>query len=287
MFYGESLSQGPELGAFGMRSANRPSVNRRVSRPVFSPDAGSNNGSALRVPSGFVSRRSWRSGLSGYEPELGKFKMKKITKSVAKVAKKAAKVAVKPVAVVSTSALQAAGLRNLAAKQGKALGLTQAEMKLTKYGGTAMQAAALTAAAVAAAPYAATAAASVGKGALVAGKFAASKGALVKTLLPKALQTAKGASSGGDGESTEEASSSSASEVSPSAAPERFDSAYASSLPGNSGALPSGESSSGGSGGRYSLPEQEAAGPAETSEEPKSGISKWLLPAAGAALLIL
>lgn len=125
------------------------------------------------------------------DENLGKFKLKNVVKSVTKAATQVAKVAVKPAALVAGSSLQAVGLRSAANKMGKAVGLTEAERKLTKYGGTAIQAAAITAGAIAAAPYAGAALTAAGKGVMIGGKFVATKALAAKGLVSKALPLVK------------------------------------------------------------------------------------------------
>lgn len=118
-----------------------------------------------------------------FDGNLGKFKLKNVVKSVTKAATQVAKVAVKPAAIVAASSLQAVGLRNIAGKTGKALGLTAAEQKIAKAGGTVIDAAAITVGAVYAAPF-------VGAAATAAGHAAAAGGAGALGLVKKYGATA-------------------------------------------------------------------------------------------------
>ena len=225
--------------------------------------------------------------LGEYEDEnLGKFKLKKITKSVTKAVTKAvkqtAKVAVKPAALVVGSSLQAVGLRKLAASTGKSLGLTEAERRLTKYGGVAIQAAAITAGAVVAAPYA---------GAIVskAGIMAAAKGKALMALAPKAMalfQKVKGSQAGGESDTAAYAGETGA------------DAAQAYGLTTSAAQAPTadlplpfqqpsyGDGSSGGAAGGSGSPEPSAENPLQASAAGLFGDPKMLLIAAGGSFLI-
>lgn len=310
MFYGLNEA---ELGAFKFSSSRRivPKTGGVSARAALSASFKSNqmsgmrrvgNVSSARPVRGSVVRGSFKRGvtfgygLGEYEVGLGKFKMKKIVKSVTKATKQVAKVAVKPMALVAGSSLQAVGLRKAAGKLGKNLGLSEAERKLTKYGGTAIQAAALTAGAIVAAPYVGTALATAGKGAMIAGKFAATKLMAAKTLLPKGIALAKNligkkqaASEGGEEAAPAYAEPSSAYE-----APAYTPSYGGETAPASSGGYtPSyGGGSSGGSSessGGMVLPEQEAGAeqaPAASGGPSSGGITKLLIPAAAALLLL-
>lgn len=119
----------------------------------------------FRRPAPYGSRASYSRqqyyrapNLSAYEWDnrIGGLNLKKIVKKVAKPVSKAvkqvAKVAVKPAAIIAASSLKAVGLKSVADKAGKAVGLTEAERKLTSIGGKAIQAAGAVVGAVVAAP---------------------------------------------------------------------------------------------------------------------------------------
>lgn len=141
--------------------------------------------SKLRKPKSLYGMRSFPAlgEYDDFDGGLGKFKFKNVVKSVTKAATQTAKVAVKPAALVAGSTLQAVGLRSAADKLGKNLGLTAAERKIAKVGGTAIDVGAVVVGGIAVAPYAAAAATAAGHGLVAAGSglFGAAKG-----LLPKA-----------------------------------------------------------------------------------------------------
>jgi hypothetical protein len=124
-----------------------------------------------------------------YEVGLGGFKLKKAFKSVAKAVskpvKQVAKIAVKPAALVAGSSLHALGLRKAADKLGKNLGLSERERKITKTGGTVIQAGAVVTAGIVAAPAIGAGLTTAGKAALTAGKFVAGKGMVLGKALAK------------------------------------------------------------------------------------------------------
>jgi hypothetical protein len=109
------------------------------------------------------------SGLGEYAVEdenLGKFKLKKIVKSVTKAATKVVKVAATPIAVAASSSLNAVGLRKAAGQVNKAVatgkGSLAALNKVSKAAGWAIDAGAVAVGAVVAAPAIGTAASSIG-----------------------------------------------------------------------------------------------------------------------------
>lgn len=189
---GTQANRGPRVG-FKNRSVQsaRVAVRTLNSSPAFSKFS--------RVP--FRGGSSWRPGTihtfagmgsdyagDGYGPDdigLGKFKLKKIVKAVAKPVAKAVKVVGKVAAAPTAVALQAVGAKSLAAKVGKAVDYTKGEMNVVKSAGKGAQIAAITAGAVVAAPYAGAALTAAGKGALVAGKFVATKGLVLGKALTK------------------------------------------------------------------------------------------------------
>lgn len=150
------------------------------------------------------------SGLGEYEDDnLGKFKLKKVVKSVAKVATKATKVALTPIAYTASSSLNAVGLRNAAGKVNKAVAISKGELKTlnaaSKAAGWAIDAAGVVVGGAVAAPYVASAASSVGSGASGLFSSVGGGGLLSKIggsgLLSKLTGLIKKPSSGGGGSS--------------------------------------------------------------------------------------
>lgn len=135
-----------ELGAkFAMRGARMrtPLAVRSsgaVARPRTAQDWLAIQGASTSAARRFGPRKTWRPGLGYYEPELGKFKLKKIVKSVSKAAKavvkkpgtvlkKAANVAVATAGGLVTGGVVGAGAAGTQAaikqsKTGKASALT-------------------------------------------------------------------------------------------------------------------------------------------------------------------